>query len=239
MPDVAAVAAREAVSSKGDPALPTLPTLTEQAERLVALGLMGDSLGSLSVTDLRDAAARLEKSIVPGSLLVVAEGILPPSVLVPWLRRHADSRDGGEKTGFVVIDMSDIDDFAPTPAADVPDAPVYAISHPDRGDAMSNWSPSEAEPAIVERGRTPFTLAEGVHWALQSPGVLAQGSCYMMIGSRLPKAKGYDSRTPALWISNGTGRDGRNRRGAPKVGWCWWNNRHTWLGFASGASRTA
>ncbi|MFD0272242.1 DUF5701 family protein [Streptomyces sp. NPDC127106] len=28
---------------------------------------------------------------------------------------------------------------------------------------------------------------------------------------------------------NGTGRDGRERRNAPKVGWCWWGNRHTWL----------
>jgi hypothetical protein len=31
-------------------------------------------------------------------------------------------------------------------------------------------------------------------------------------------------RTPALWISNGTGRDG---------------NRHTWLGFASAGGRMA
>ena len=30
-----------------------------------------------------------------------------------------------------------------------------------------------------------------------------------------------------------TGRDGSERRGAPKVGWCWAGNRHTWLGFAS------
>ncbi|MDN6533090.1 MAG: DUF5701 family protein, partial [Yaniella sp.] len=32
---------------------------------------------------------------------------------------------------------------------------------------------------------------------------------------------------------NGTGRDGSANRGAPKVGWCWVRNRHTWLGFAS------
>lgn len=29
------------------------------------------------------------------------------------------------------------------------------------------------------------------------------------------------------------GRDGSANRGAPKVGWCWARNRHTWLGFAS------
>ena len=46
-----------------------------------------------------------------------------------------------------------------------------------------------------------------------------------------------DSRTPAVWISNGTGRDGAGNRNAPKVGWCWADNRHSWLGFASAASR--
>jgi hypothetical protein len=44
----------------------------------------------------------------------------------------------------------------------------------------------------------------------------------------------YDARTPALWISNGTGRE---RRDAVKLGWCWWGNRHTWLGIASCGER--
>ena len=60
----------------------------------------------------------------------------------------------------------------------------------------------------------------------------------MTAGSRLRKATGaYDARTPAIWISNGTGRDGRERRDAAKLGWCWWGNRHTWLGIASCAGR--
>ncbi len=59
----------------------------------------------------------------------------------------------------------------------------------------------------------------------------------MTIGSRRRKGKGLDARTPAIWISGGTGRDGRSNRGAPKVGWCWAGNRHTWLGFASVAGR--
>jgi hypothetical protein len=62
----------------------------------------------------------------------------------------------------------------------------------------------------------------------------------MTIGSRLRRPDGrLDTRTPALWLSNGTGRDGRERRHAPKVGWCWAGNRHTWLGFASTTGRTA
>ncbi|WIM72923.1 DUF5701 family protein [Corynebacterium suedekumii] len=48
----------------------------------------------------------------------------------------------------------------------------------------------------------------------------------------------FDSRTPALWISSGTGRDGAEHRGAPKLGWCWWRNRHTWLGIASAERHT-
>jgi hypothetical protein len=86
----------------------------------------------------------------------------------------------------------------------------------------------------------PLTLGEGIHWVLQQPDVLDRNHCFMTIGSRKPKANGtFDARTPALWISNGTGRDGRERRNAPKVGWCWAGNRHTWLGFASAAQRTA
>nr|WP_235673083.1 DUF5701 family protein [Mycolicibacterium hodleri] len=26
-------------------------------------------------------------------------------------------------------------------------------------------------------------------------------------------------------------------RNAPKIGWCWAGNRHTWLGFASSSGR--
>jgi hypothetical protein len=60
----------------------------------------------------------------------------------------------------------------------------------------------------------------------------------MTIASRLQKPNGrLDARTPAIWFSNGTGRDGPERRNAPKVGWCWAGNRHTWLGFASAAAR--
>ncbi len=72
---------------------------------------------------------------------------------------------------------------------------------------------------------------------LQQPDRLEPNKCFMTIGSRKPTARGLDARTPAIWISGGTGRDGVARRGAPKVGWCWAGNRHTWLGFASTGGR--
>ncbi len=103
---------------------------------------------------------------------------------------------------------------------------------------MANWSPEEALPALAEQGRTPLLLTEGIQWVLHQPAALERNQCFMTIGSRLRKPNGaLDARTPALWISNGTGRDGREHRGAAKVGWCWWRNRHSWLGFASAEGR--
>ena len=155
----------------------------------------------------------------------------PPPTLAPLLRL-------GDKPGFVVTDMADVDEFTPIPSVDVPDTPLYLVRDLDRGDAMANWSPDEALPAIADAGRTPLTLTEGLHWLLQRPDVLERGRCFMTIASRRRKPSGeLDARTPAVWISNGTGRDGAANRNAPKVGWCWAGNRHTWLGFASAIGR--
>ncbi len=202
-----------------------LPAPVVQADRLVALGV--HELAGMTGPDLREAASRLPS----GALLVVAPDRAPVSALAPLL-----ALDG--RPGFVVADMTDVDAFGPV--VDVPDGPAYGVLGPDRGDALADWSPNEALPAITVAGRTPLTLAEGVHWLLQCPGVLERNRCFMTIGSRLRKPGGrLDARTPALWISNGTGRDGSERRGAPKVGWCWAGNRHTWLGFASAEARVA
>ncbi|MGY1801819.1 DUF5701 family protein [Blastococcus sp. SYSU D00922] len=203
----------------------TLPRPADQAERLLALGV--HETAGLSPAELRSAAERL-----PGdALLVLTPERAPASVLAPLL-----SLD--DRPGFVVEDMTDVDAFGPLPSVVIPDGRVYAVCGLDRGDDMANWSPDEALPAILGAGRTPLTLTEGIHWLLQCPSVLERNRCFMTIGSRLRKPDGrLDSRTPALWISNGTGRDGRDRRGAPKVGWCWAGNRHTWLGFASAAAR--
>jgi Family of unknown function (DUF5701) len=205
--------------------LPILPPPAAQAERLVELGVPG--IAGWDAADLRTEAARLPA----GALLVVSPAVVPVSALAPLL-----DRDG--RPGFVVADMTDVDAFGPV--VEVPDAPVYGVLGLDRGDAMANWSPDEALPAIAAAGRTPLTLAEGLHWLLQCPAVLERNRCFMTIGSRLRRPDGrLDARTPALWISGGTGHDGAERKGAPKVGWCWAGNRHTWLGFASASERRA
>ncbi|MGY1601207.1 DUF5701 family protein [Geodermatophilus sp. SYSU D00815] len=207
------------------PAAPfELPAPVVQADRLVALG--AHELAGVSAADLCAAAERVRE---PGALLVLAAA--PVSALAPLLERAG-------RPGFVVEDMTDVDAFAPIDQVSLPAGPVYLAVGLDRGDGMANWSPDEALPAITAAGRTPLTLSEGVHWLLQVPEALDRNRCFMTVGSRRRKPTGaLDARTPALWISNGTGRDGRARRDAPKVGWCWAGNRHTWLGFASAARR--
>ena len=199
-----------------------LPSPAAQAERLIELGVP-DAAG-ITPAELRRLATRCAED----GLLVTSA---LPSVLAPLLRR-------GDRPGFVVEDMTDVDDFLPSDASPQPMAP-YVVQGLDRGDEYANRTPAECLPEILAAGRSPLTVGEGLHWVLQSPEVLERNHCFMTIGSRLRKTHGaYDARTPALWISNGTGRDGRDRKDAPKVGWCWWGNRHTWLGIASCERRT-
>src|SRR5690606_15204373 len=142
---------------------------------------------------------------------------VPAADLAPLLR-HAD------KPGFVVEDMTDLADFVPIDGEEVPQPPLYWISEGERGDEMSNWSPAEALPAIRQRGRVAPSVGAGLSWRLREPRQLERGGCFMTRGSRTPKARGgLDSRPPAVWVSNGPGRDGRERTNAPKVGWCWAN----------------
>ncbi|WP_069171041.1 DUF5701 family protein [Streptomyces griseus] len=217
-------------------ALPALPPLTVQAERLIERGV--HEIAGLSATGLRafagtaEAAEALRGTGGTGSpLLAVHPDRAPASALAPLLRH-----DG--KPGFVVTDMTDVDLFTPLGTVALPDAPLYLVTGLDRGDRMAGWTPNEALPHLAAEARTPVVLTEGIHWVLQQPSVLERNHCFMTIGSRLHKAGGaLDARTPALWISNGSGRDGAERRNAPKVGWCWAGNRHTWLGFASAAGR--
>ncbi|GAB3362668.1 DUF5701 family protein [Modestobacter lapidis] len=206
-----------------------LPPLTDQADRLIDLGV--HEIAGLSPAGLHDAAAAAGPR--DGALLVVHPDLAPASRLAELVERHG-------KRGFVVTDMTDVDSFGPIEQVILPAGPGYAVDAPDRGDELANRSPDEALPDITGRGRSPLTLTEGLHWLLQQPEALERNHCFMTIGSRLRKPDGrLDARTPALWLSNGTGRDGAARRGAPKVGWCWAGNRHTWLGFASATGRTA
>lgn len=221
------------LSDGSAPSAPKLPALTDQAERLIALGVH-ELLGCPAehLTRIVGTVEQRPSRQAGGSALLVPDPVrTPASSLTSHLRL-------GDRTGFVVQDMTDVDSFSPIDGMRVPDGALYVVDDPQRGDEMRNWSANEALPAIEDAGRSPLTLSEGIAWLLQAPEMLTDGHCFMTIGSRLRRpGGGLDARTPALWISRGTGRDGPERRNAPKVGWCWAGNRHTWLGFASAAGR--
>lgn len=202
-------------------------SLTDQLERLLELGVP-DAAG-IGAAELTTYAEALPDE--PGAVLAVHPALASARRLAPLLRLQ-------DKPGFVVDDMTDLEEFVPIAGMAVPDAPLYLVHEPDRGDEMRNWSPNEALPAITDQGRTPLTINEGISWLLQEPKGLEPNRCFMTIGSRKPSRTGLDARTPAIWVSGGTGRDGPARRGAPKIGWCWAGNRHTWLGFASARRRS-
>ena len=203
---------------------PPLLSLIDQADRLVEL----DVHRHAGVTASRVRAIATGAAGRSG-LLVVHPDLVPASYLAPLIR-HSD------KPGFVVTDMSDVDEFEPV--VELPDSPIYLLEDVDRGDHYANWSPNEVDRDLTAVARTPLTLTEGLTWLLQQPSALQRNHCFMTIGSRKRKpGGGLDARTPAIWISNGTGRDGAANRNAPKIGWCWAGNRHTWLGFASSSGR--
>jgi hypothetical protein len=202
-------------------------SLTHQLNRLLEAGLA--DVSSRSPAELAAYVATLPDE--PRSVLAVHPALATARQLAPLLRRQ-------DKSGFVVDDLLDLEQFTPIDGVVLPDGPLYLVHELDRGDDMRNWSPNEALPTILERRRTPLTVNEGISWLLQEPKVLEPNHCFMTIGSRKPKGNTLDARTPAIWISGGTGHDGRARRGAPKVGWCWAGNRHTWLGFASARHRS-
>ncbi len=108
------------------------------------------------------------------------------------------------------------------PVIDVPKAKAYLVFDVERGEEFCNVRPEDAVAAITARGRTPLTIAEGLAYITHFPQVLEKNKCFMLAGSRCG-----DRRVPALWISEG----------APKLGWCWAGNPHTWLGTASAGTR--
>lgn len=159
---------------------------------------------------------------------------LPFVLVVPGVRA-ADSMPHVEVhglPGFVSADGTDLDTYGEIPEVALPNGAAYVLLDVRRGDEYADWSPDEALPAILAAGRTPLTVGEGIALLTVTPAILEKNRCFMLLASR-----GTDKRVPALWISGGTGKDGRARRNAPKLGWCWAGNRHPWLGHASAGGR--
>jgi hypothetical protein len=171
---------------------------------------------------------------------------VPPgfAALVEPLREHAVARPLGEaipfvltpsaalmpvadaivrverrgRAGFSVMDAEDLARFTPIEGVAVPDGPAHLALGVDLGFATRNVCPNDALPAISSEGRSVLTLEEGVALVTHFPEAVATNAGFSLVGSRCG-----DKRVAALWIS----------KGAPKLGWCWAGNPHTWLGSAS------
>ncbi|MDO8732974.1 MAG: DUF5701 family protein [Actinomycetota bacterium] len=204
-------------------------SVASQIQGLITLGV--HELAGKSVKAFSALGAQLAES--EDSVVAVHPDLVSPSALAPLLRR-------GDKRGFVVVDMADLDEFTTVAGVAIPERPLYLLHKTNRGDDLRNWTPVEVYAELELRGRSALTISEGISWLLAQPEQLEPNHCFMTIASRKVKdAKGtLDARTPAIWISGGTGRDGRENKYAPKVGWCWAGNRHTWLGFASTVGRS-
>lgn len=212
-----------------------IPTFQQQVDRLVTLGypalagIDADELEHL-LEPLRPLAQELEgdadsPSRVPFVLVLNRESV-PPDQTVPLLRLPGP--DGaGTKAG--VVDRNHgadgLSDYHPVEGCEPPGA-AYLLVDVERGEEFCNVTPEDATASIRRRGRTPLTIEEGIALVTQVPQVLEKNKCFMLAGSRRTGRPG-DRRVPALWISER----------APKLGWCWDGNPHTWLGTASAARR--
>ena len=204
-----------------------------QREVLLARGY--PALAGLSVAELtavidplrevaRRACAQLELAATPSRVpfvLVVAAGLIPADDLVP-----TTTLAGGTVAGAVDRNhgLDGLAPYLPIPELGAPDAPAYLLLDIERGEEFRGVRPRDAVAAILGRGRTPLTIHEGVALVTQFPEVLQKNHCFMLSGSR----RG-DRRVPALWISGK----------APKLGWCWEGNPHSWLGTASAGARAS
>jgi hypothetical protein len=114
--------------------------------------------------------------------------------------------------------------FRAIDGVDVPDAACYLLVDVSTGPETLGVRPGDALPMIRERGRSPLTIDEGVAVVTQFPEVFAERNAFQALGSRAG-----NKRVPSFWVS----------KGAPRLGWCWEGNPHTWLGSGSSAARLA
>lgn len=120
-------------------------------------------------------------------------------------------------------DMADeLAGYRPIAGVDVPEADAYLLVDVSTGPETLDVTPADALPRITEAGRTPLTIDEGVALLTQQPDVLTARNAFQVLASRAD-----NKRIPSFWMS----------KGAPRLGWCWEGNPHSWLGAAHAAQR--
>ena len=207
-----------------------IETLIRQGAQ--ALSGLDEQFFRARLEPLRASALKLEKTR-PEAFNVSDSGDLtswpfivvpPPSSLDAEHLVPLMTLAGGSRTG--VLDRNHGNDglasYRPLPELQVPADEPYLLVDVDRGEEFCGVRPGDAVKTITGRHRSPITILEGIVLQLVRPELLQPNRCFMLAGSR----RG-DKRVPALWIS----------AKAPKLGWCWEGNPHTWLGTASARER--
>lgn len=144
------------------------------------------------------------------------------SMLVPTIAAVERLEVKG-KAGWT--DMADeLEGYRPIEGVEVPDADAYLLVDVSTGPDTLGVTPADALPRITQAGRTPLTIDEGVALLTQHPEVLTDRNAFQALASRAD-----NKRVPSFWTS----------KGAPRLGWCWQGNPHSWLGAASAAQRLA
>ncbi len=206
-------------------ALPTVAARTEadlefdrQVAALVACGVpelieFREDTFRAALEPLRDLLPALPAGSA-GIPFVVVVPAVPPAALLAAIRTVGGS-------GFTTVRAGELGAFAPLPELDVPRTP-YLLLDVDTGADEMGVPPGEAVERIVAAGRTPLTLAEGVAVLVSDPGILRSRNSFSLLGTRAG-----DQRVPALWVSSQR----------PRLGWCYEDAAHQWLGAASCGGR--
>lgn len=160
--------------------------LRDQAERLIHLGV--HEIDGFSAAELR---AETGGAASADGLLVLRPDRVPASALAPLSSTAA--------SGFVFVDMPDVDSFSSIGRVALPASAAYRIEGLDRGDHMANCSPTEALPSIVATGRTSLTVAEGMHWlSLDRPAGRPMRQTYRRLGPRRRRLRSLREQRESL-----------------------------------------
>ena len=189
--------------------------LHRQTDVLVEAGYPG--LAGTTERTFRRRVTALEDRLPDDEFVLVVTGALVPV-------ERLIERTALRRAGFTTMAADDIRAFRPTTDVRLPESPVYLLAGVDTGPETLNVTPDDALPKILATGRTPLTLEEGLAVVTQHPQWLRERNCFEMLGSRAG-----DKRVTGIWVS----------KGAPRLGWCWGGNPHTWLGMATAAGRFA
>ncbi|MFE1203829.1 DUF5701 family protein [Streptomyces sp. NPDC058762] len=228
--------------STHSPALDAAGEFDRQVRTLVALGypaLSGRSPEQFTelVAPLRAEAVARTGSAAPAEasavhdpavtgrvpfVLVVGRRLAPIEATMPLTALR-----GGRLPGFVdrSFEPGSLERFVATEETRPPGPDgVHLLFDVERGEEFCGVVPGDAMATVAGRGRTLLTIEEGIALLTHVPEILVKNKCFSTGGSRCG-----DRRVPALWIS----------KRAPKLGWCWEGNPHTWLGMASAGARHA